>query len=277
MSMIRPIKLALIAGMGMSLSLSLSLPVYAASYQTYVIDTYGGASLLPAVSQQLSSSADGGSVAVYQDKLVLRTTASNYQAVQSLLAQIDQVPQSLSIAVRVGSRSDSSGSIQQGQVVIGRGGVQITGNVGSYNQQHQQNSLYQVTTLSGSAASISTGQLLSMAQNYIGYTGNRYGTPSGIVVIQGWQLVPTTQGIAVTPRTLPNGQIQVALSQVDEQPNQSIYSNNTRINTQSLNTTITLNRGQWVTIGSVTGTTQNARTGSSYQSQTSYPIQIKVD
>ena len=48
------------------------------SYETYVIHTYGGEALLPAVRQQLNSSRDGGTVAIYQDKLVLSTTASNY-------------------------------------------------------------------------------------------------------------------------------------------------------------------------------------------------------
>ena len=48
----------------------LPIAVQASSAQTYVIDTYGGAALLPAVKQQLNSSADGRTVSVYQDKLV---------------------------------------------------------------------------------------------------------------------------------------------------------------------------------------------------------------
>ena len=50
------------------------IAVQAAPYQTYVIHTYGGESLLPAVRQQLSASRDGGTVSIYQDKLVLHTT-----------------------------------------------------------------------------------------------------------------------------------------------------------------------------------------------------------
>ena len=63
------------------------LPIFAqaAPFQTYVIATYGGDTLLPAVRQQLSGSPDGGSVTTYQDKLVLNTTPANYQAVQQLL------------------------------------------------------------------------------------------------------------------------------------------------------------------------------------------------
>ena len=96
----------------LALSLTiLPLAVQAASnqssYETYIIHTYGGDALLPAVRQQLNSSRDGGTVAVYQDKLVLSTTASNYQAVQQLLAQIDRQPQALTVSVRVGNNSSS--------------------------------------------------------------------------------------------------------------------------------------------------------------------------
>ena len=40
----------------------LPIVVQAAAYQTYVIHTYGGERLLPAVRQELSSSRDGGTV-----------------------------------------------------------------------------------------------------------------------------------------------------------------------------------------------------------------------
>lgn len=44
----------------------LSIGAQAATYQTYVIHTYGGETLLPAVRQQLNNSRDGGSAANYQ-------------------------------------------------------------------------------------------------------------------------------------------------------------------------------------------------------------------
>ncbi|WP_350604293.1 hypothetical protein, partial [Pseudoalteromonas sp. SMN1298-MNA-CIBAN-0114] len=52
----------------------LPIVVQAATFQTYVIHTYGGDALLPAVRQQLNNSRDGGTVSTYQDKLVLHTT-----------------------------------------------------------------------------------------------------------------------------------------------------------------------------------------------------------
>lgn len=139
-------------------SLTIYSPAQAATYQTYVIHTYGGSALLPAVRQQLNN-RDGGSVATYQDKLVLRTTAANYQAVQQLLEQIDSQPQALTVAVRVGNSGYLQSNIQQGRVIISNRGVQGTGIMNQSNTSQQGNNLYQVQTLSGNAASISTGTL----------------------------------------------------------------------------------------------------------------------
>ena len=239
----------------------LPLAVQAANNQTYVIHTYGGESLLPAVRQQLNSSRDGGTVAIYQDKLVLSTTASNYQAVQQLLTQIDRQPQALTVSVRVGNNSSSQGNIQQGQVIISNRGIQGGGIINQSNSQQQGNNLYQVQTLSGSAASISTGTLYSLNQTYTANIYPTYNRPSGQIIIQQQVLLPTTQGIAVTPKLLPNGQVEVKLSQVEEKlvRSNSIYrqNDNSAIQGQRLNSTIIVPRGQWITIGQISQDGQN--------------------
>ena len=159
----------------------LNTPAIAATYQTYVIHTYGGDALLPSVRQQLNTSRDGGTVATYQNKLVLRTTAANYQTIQQLLSQIDRQPQALTVAVRVGNNSSAQGSIQQGQVIITNRGIQGAGMINQRNSQQQTNNLYQVQTLSGSAASISTGTLYALTQTNTYPTYNR---SSGQIIIQ---------------------------------------------------------------------------------------------
>ena len=264
----------------------LPVAVQAANNQTYVIDTYGGETLLPAVRQQLNSSRDGGTVAVYQDKLVLQTTAVNYQAVQQLLNQIDRQPQALTVSVRVGNNSSSQGNIQQGQVIITNRGTQGSGIINQRNSQQQSNNLYQVQTLSGSAASISTGTLYSLSQTYTANNYPTYHRPSGQIIIQQQVLLPTTQGIAVTPRLLPNGQIEVKLSQVEEQlvrSNSSYRQNsygNSAIQGQRLNSTIIVPRGQWVTIGQISqnGQNQSSSYGSNraVNSNNSVPILLLV-
>ncbi|WP_413520787.1 hypothetical protein [Psychrobacter glacincola] len=255
------------------------------SYETYVIHTYGGEALLPAVRQQLSNSRDGGTVATYQDKLVLQTTAANYQAVQQLLSQIDRQPQALTVSVRVGNNSSSQGNIQQGRVTITNRGIQGAGIINQRNSQQQSNNLYQVQTLSGSAASISTGTLYSLSQTYTANSYPTYHRPSGQIFIQQQVLLPTTQGIAVTPRLLSNGQVEVKLSQVEEQLvrsnsyRQNSYGNSA-IQGQRLNSTIIVPRGQWVTIGQVSQNRQNQQSsyGGSRQSNNSNdaPIQLLV-
>ena len=159
------INLASLSAFALSLAV-LPVTVQASTAQTYVIHTYGGASLLPAVRQQLNSSADGGTVTTYQDKLVLRTTARNYEVVQQLLSQIDRQPQALTVAVRVGNSSSGQGNIQQGQVIITNRGIQGAGVISQRSSLQQSSNLYQVQTLSGSAASISTGTLYSLTQTY---------------------------------------------------------------------------------------------------------------
>lgn len=244
-------------------SLILSTSAIATISQTYVIDTYGGDALLPAVRQQLNNSRDGGTVTTYQDKLVLHTTAANYQAVQQLLTQIDGQPQALTVAVRVGNNSSVQGNIQQGQVIISNRGIQASGIIHQSNSQQQTNNLYQVQTLSGSAASISTGTLYALNQTSDVNSYTNYKSPSVQIVIQQQVLLPTTQGITVTPKLLPTGQVEVTLSQVEEKLARSYSTSqknsNHAIQGQRLDTTIIIPRGQWVTIGQISQSSQNQR------------------
>lgn len=265
---------------------ALPVVVQATTHQTYVIHTYGGDTLLPAVRQQLDSSRDGGTATTYQDKLVLNTTAANYQAVQQLLTQIDGQPQALTVSVRVGNNSSTQSNIQQSQVIITNRGIQGSAIINQNNSQQQGSNSYQVQTLSGSAASISTGTLYSLTQ---AYSSNRYANNYNLkpqIIIQQQVLLPTTQGIAVTPRLLPTGQVEVQLAQVEEtlvrsnsSYNRSSSANNA-IQSQRLNSTIIVPRGQWITIGQISQTSQNQNASyggnQAISSNNSVPISLLV-
>lgn len=266
----------------------LPITVQASNVQTYVIDTYGGATLLPTVRQQLNNSADGGTVSIYQGKLVLITTPHNYQMIQQLLTQIDRQPQALTVAVRVGNSSSVQDNIRQGQVIITNRGIQGSGVWNQSNGQKQSSSLYQVQTLSGSAASISTGTLYSLTQNYRATIQPNYHypidrQPSAQIIIQQQVLLPTTQGIAITPRLLPDGQVEVRLSQVEERlaRSNSSYnrygtnSNSIQSQSQSLNSTIIVPRGQWVTIGEISQRSVNSGSRT-VKSTNTVPIELLV-
>ena len=265
----------------------LSLLAQAANYQTYVIHTYGGDALLPAVRQQLNSSLEGGTAAIYQDKLILQTSASNYQAVQQLLRQIDGQPQALTVAVRVGNDSNVQSNSQQGQVVISNRGIAGAGVISQRNSQQQNNSTYQVQTLSGNTASISTGTLYSLTQNSKANGYRNYQPSSGQIIIQQQLLLPTTQGIAVTPRILPSGQVEVKLSQTEEKLvsvnpyyNGNVYANDAAIKRQGLNSTIIVPRGQWLNISQISQSTQNSASSDDskrvYSGNNSMPIWLLV-
>ena len=261
--MVTPTKAIKVVLLSVIVFSTLNISAQAATFQTYVIDTYGGDALLPAVRQQLNNNRDGGTVTTYQDKLVLHTTAANYQAVQQLLTQIDGQPQALTVAVRVGNNSSVQGNIQQGQIIISNRGIQGSGIIHQSNSQQQTNNLYQVQTLSGSAASISTGTLYALNQTYDVNSYKNYKSPSVQIVIQQQVLLPTTQGITVTPRLLPTGQVEVTLSQVEEKLARSYSTSqknsNHAIQGQRLDTTIIIPRGQWVTIGQISQSSQNQR------------------
>ena len=259
---------------------------YQNSYQTYIMHTYGGNALLPAVRQQLNTSRDGGTAATYQDKLVLRTTATNYKAIQQLLTQIDSQPQTLTVAVRVGNNSNTQSNNQQGRVIISGRGIQGAGIIDQTNVSQRNNSVYQVQTLSGSAASISTNTLYSLTQNYQINSYPTYNHPTGQIIIQRQVLLPTTQGIAVIPNVLPDGQVEVQLTQVDEKLisanarySQNYRSQNSTIQGQRLNSTIIVPRGQWVTIGQIKQNSQTHRSsfgGNTVSNNSSTPIQLLV-
>ena len=193
--------------------------------------------------------------------------------------------------MRVGNSRQSQGNIQQGRVVISNHGIQGTGVINQSNSQQQSNNLYQVQTLSGSAASISTGTLYSLNQSYIANSYLGYlnypnvHRPSGQMIIQQQVLLPTTQGITVMPRLLPNGQVEVTLSQVEEQlvranPSYNRYGYNNSVQGQILNSTIVVPRGQWVNIGQISQNNQSQSSGyasnRTLNSSNSVPISLLV-
>lgn len=201
---------------------------------------------------------------------------------QQLLAQIDSQPQPVTLAVRVGNSSNVQNDIRQGQVIISNRGIQGAGIINQSSSQQRNSSLYQVQTLFGSAASISTNTLYSLTRDDLISSYPSYNRLPAQIIIQQQLLLPTTQGIAVTPRLLPNGQIEVQLSQAEEKliTSNSRYNQNTAIQSQRLNSTVVVPRGQWVTIGEVTQDNQNqsSRYGSSRKSviSNSVPIQLLV-
>ncbi len=306
------------------LSVSLSMPsvmmsaAYGANtaYRTYVIATFAGAELLPSVQQQLNSTPGGGSVSVYQDKLVLRTTPAGYHAVNLLLNQIDQAPQPIKITVQVGQIINSTADTQQGRIVMSKNPnidsskriinkrltnhqasnnpyqIEAYGSINRYSSAQQRNSRYQVSTLSGKPATIGISTLLSLAPSV-----TYYGQRMGYIRLNNQLTIQATSGISVTPRILRDNRVQLTIRQVEamlaaDGVKHGLSENHSenhgdgvigigRVDTQQLATTLIVPFGQWVTIGEVSQsqqgfTTDNFGSRANNRTQT-LPIQIKID
>jgi len=224
---------------------ALPLSTQAAISQTFVIESYGGAALITPVQQLLNQSPDGGRVTSYQDKLIVTTTSQNYQAVKNLLSQIDQQPKPVVINVHVGGDKSQFGQINQAQVVINQRGVFAQGGAYQQSSQSQSSQSYQVQTLSGYPANISTATLFALSPQI-----NRQPI-FGQIIINQIGLISAAQGINVTPRLLANDQIEVKLQQKNDNVVQGSRLNSPIINQQSLATTLIVSRGTWQKIGDI--------------------------
>ena len=65
--MVTPTKAIKVVLLSVIVFSTLNISAQAATFQTYVIDTYGGDALLPAVRQQLNTSRDGGTAVIDSD------------------------------------------------------------------------------------------------------------------------------------------------------------------------------------------------------------------
>lgn len=264
------------------------------SMQTYVIDSFGGESLVSVIRPML---AEGGSVNSYQGRLVIRTTPSNYADIQRLLKQVDTTPKQLKLSLRVGENSRyHNRGVDVGDVVITKDpksrqwgvGADIDVDYGNGSRNAQRT--FTVNTLSGYRANIDSGTLLSLSQHYLG----RYG------VVSSKTLVPVTQGMSILPRQLPDGRVQLDVSQQYDRVNPT-YSDSTAIRvrtgdrhhhhprypdarhatkqpvaTQNSHTQVIVQPNQWVSIGNVVQQNNQSRTLGSSSSYVTIPIEVKV-
>lgn len=241
--------------------------------KTYVVNTMGGAALQPIVQNQLDQLPSGGNVMVYQDRLIINTTPQNYAKVSQFIQQLDRLPQTLTVSVRVGENSSTSQNTGYGNIGVINRQVYINGRWQNSQSQTTGNQLYQVQTLSAKPASIGLTQILSTPTVIVNGSRRGYSNNYPQVMI-GNTLLSANQGISVIPTALLNGQIQVQIEETNDTFGQ-MYGQ-TAVRGQNLSTTITVNPNQWTTIGYVTNQSYtNGAYGSSHQTWQT-PIQIMV-
>lgn len=237
---------------------------------TYVVDTLGGAALQPIVQNQLNQLPNGGNVMVYQDRLIINTTPANYAKVSQFIRQIDTMPQTLTVLVRVGENSLNYQNTGYGNIGVINSQVYVNGRWENSQSQTTGNQLYQVQTISGKSASIGLEQILQTPTVIVnGYRRNYY--PQ---VVIGNTLMSANQGISVIPTALSNGQIQVQIAQANDKF--GTFNRQTVVNGQNFSSTITVNPNQWTTIGYINNQSQSSGTYGGYSQNLQTPIQMMV-
>lgn len=248
----------------------ISLAMVTASHaNTYVVDTLGGSALQPIVQHQLNQLPNGGTVMVYQNRLIINTTPRNYPQISQFIRQIDQLPQTLTVAVRVGENRSNTQNTRYGNIGVINNQVFVNGQWQTSQSQTVGNQLYQVQTLSGKPASIGVEQILQVPTVIV--NGYRQAYPQ---VMIGNTLMSASQGISVIPTKLANGQIQVQIAQSNDKF--GAFNRQTVVNGQNFVSTVRVTPNQWTTIGYVNNANQTSGNYGSYSQSLQTPIQIMV-
>lgn len=244
--------------------IALTLLTYATAHaqETYVIHTYGDPAIAQLAQDELNRGG-GGTALMYQDKLIIKASPADYARVSALVRQVDTAPAPLTVSVATTHQIHEYH--KGGQVSVGISQkVWVNGRYQNDSHTTRTNSTYTARTLSGSQVGIGSGTLLGLTNWQTHRQGGRYWLNIGT----SW--VSLSDGFVATPRLLPNNQIQLTLTQ------------NTHHNAQqnTLNTTLTIPKGQWVQIGELAQDSQSTQSGfsfgkSGYREQ--LPIWVRVD
>ncbi len=219
--------------------------------ETRIIDTLGGESLIPVIEPLL---IEGGRISHYRGRLVIRTSAENLAEISALIAEIDQPPRPVRITLRRDARSSDTGRDTSVQIEADSDG-RVGGRAQASQQQRtqQRRDDYHITTLDGHEAFIDRGQLLQLA----GYApGSR-------------EILPLLQGIAVRPRRLPDGRVQVEINQRFEEQRAS-----GQLETQAAQSTLLLQPAQWYPLGSLQQ--DNSRLAPGHRSDQAQHINLEI-
>ena len=228
-------------------------------YNTYVIHTYGDPNLAHVVQAELAMRS-GGTATMYQDRLIIQATPSDYAHVTRLVSQIDRAPESLTLSLATAPSVEALETHNQVNVGI-QSGLWVNGRYQSQHNSTNASHAYRVRTLSGRDASIGQSTLVGLL------TRHHHQLGSGLRLYIDTTWLTLTDGFKATPRLLPNGQVLIRLHQSSRQG-------------QHLDTTITVTRGQWVKVGDLSMSDQHTQVQAGYrrsQRQVSLPVWIRID
>lgn len=222
------------------------------------------------------------------DSLIVKTTPGRVHTIENIIRRLDNPVNNLLITViqsrdvtaeqlNAGIGFDVNIPLQNGYDPYNAGAYpgqyqsRVYGQAAKINSTNNNKNTQTIRTLDGGTAHIKVGNAVPIT-NYQVYP-NRYGGYPG--VSQSTQYVEATTGFAVTPRLV--GQ-QVVM---DVSPWSDRLNSNGQIQSQSAQTTIRANLGEWVDLGGVDESGQSSSNGLfSYSRQSSLSnlhILVKVD
>ncbi|WP_158529638.1 secretin N-terminal domain-containing protein [Parvibium lacunae] len=208
----------------------------------------------------------GESISAYQYQIILRASPATVTNVRRILEQIDQPAKQYVVQWQITGQEQANRDALNGAVVLNSDGRTVGGQAGgtvlSTQNNRRDNFSQQVRVMEGGSAWITLNQQvpLQVRQTTI--------TPYGVVSSTGSQYVSFNSGLAVSPRQIGNSQqVQLALSpqrsQVNNAPNYGLNQGypNAGAQVTQLSTTITVNLGEWVEIGSMDEQADSSRRG----------------
>ena len=189
--------------------------------------------------------------------LIVKTTPDRLNAIKKFINNLDTRPNNLIITV-IQSRHTSAEELNAAARVnlnipvddLSKSGGRITGHYGQTQNQSANESTQTIRTLEGNTAYIKAGNAYPIQNVQIYNSG--YGYPT---VSSSTEFIDATTGFAVTPRLA--GQQAI----LDVSPWSDNANARGQIDTQSAQSTLKVNLGEWVELGGIDETSQNSTNG----------------
>lgn len=185
--------------------------------------------LLPQVEALLS---EGGTVRAWDNKLVIKTTDSNLEAIRGVIEQLDRAPSQLLITVRYHDRAISDETRQRARVTVDDHGANVRLRSGQYSTRERSGGDQQLRVIAGQSAWINAG----LEQQ--SFEPHPYGGVQPVIRRTG-------TGFSVTPRI--NGE-RVTL-EINPERSRPSRRGDGSIETSQLSTTVSGTLGEWISLG----------------------------
>jgi type II secretory pathway component GspD/PulD (secretin) len=209
--------------------------------------------------------------------LIVRTTPDRLNAIKKFINNLDTRPNNLIITI-IQSRNTSAEELNAAARLnlnipiddLSKSGGKITGHYGQTQDQSANESTQTIRTLEGNTAYIKAGDSYPIQNVQIYNSG--YGNPT---VSSSTEFIDATTGFAVTPRLA--GQQAI----LDVSPWSDKANARGQLETQSAQSTLKVNLGEWVELGRIDETSQNSTNGNyannRQSSENRLRILVKVD